>query len=113
MATMGRYCKAYYVRRLSEFPAWHPNLEHLRPEVTDVDGEEVQTRRTELQEDNILYLQENYAITDGIFLDENVVFDPGTPEWKEFCRGALGFEIPVDQMPPPPSDASVAAPTQT
>jgi hypothetical protein len=30
--------------------------------------------------DSIVYLQENYVVTDGIFKDENVLFDDVTPE---------------------------------
>jgi hypothetical protein len=105
MAEMGRYCKAYYVRQLREFPGWSPNLENLPPETEVVDGNEVEQARTELRDDDILYLQENYAVTGGIFLDENVVFDGGTAEWEEFCRGALGFELPAEDAPRPEAPA--------
>jgi len=30
-------------------------------------------------------MQENYVVTDGIFKDENIIFDNVTPEWKDFC----------------------------
>jgi hypothetical protein len=39
-------------------------------------------------------LQENYVVTDGIFKDENIIFDDVTDEWKEFCTKELEFEIP-------------------
>lgn len=101
MAEMGRYCKAYHVRSLREFPRWQPNLANLRPETEVVDGEEVERARTELRDEDILYVQETYAVTDGIFLDENVVFDGASPEWEEFCRSVLGFELPPDEVPRP------------
>jgi len=44
---------------------------------------------------DFLYLQENYVVTDGIFKDENIIFDNITSEWKEFCHKTLAFEIPV------------------
>jgi hypothetical protein len=109
MATMGRYCKAYYARQLSQCPLWRPNLSQLRPEVTDVDGQEQQVARTELQEEDILYLQENYVVTDGIFLDQHVVFDAVTPDWQEFCRATLGFEIPSDLADDDATPEAVAA----
>lgn len=43
---------------------------------------------------DFLYLQENFVVTDGVFLDENVIFDKVTPEWVEFCKNILKFEIP-------------------
>jgi hypothetical protein len=34
------------------------------------------------------------VVTDGIFQDENVIFDAVTDPWQEFCNGSLGFSIP-------------------
>ena len=110
MAEMGRYCKAYHVRRLREFGGWHPNLASLHPETEVVDGQELTRVRTELQDDDILYVQESLVVTDGIFLDENVVFDAVTPEWEEFCRGPLEFEVPREEEPPAQEAAPAGAP---
>lgn len=109
MANMGRYCKAYYAKQLSEFAGWHPDLRQLLPHISEVDGEEVQRARTELEAEDILYVQENYAVTDGIFLDQNILFNPGTAEWEEFCRKVLRFEVPAELMPTPQAEASVSA----
>ena len=35
---------------------------------------QVETRRA-LADDDHLYLQENFVVTDGIFIDENIIFD--------------------------------------
>ena len=91
MAKMGTYCKAYPIGRFREFPDWTENTQNLRKERTD-DGQEVQRQLTD---DSFLYLQENYVVTDGIFLDENIVYDNVTPEWIEFCKESLKFEVPV------------------
>ena len=48
-----------------------------------------------LTDDAFLYLQENYVVTDGIFIDENIIFDDVTSEWFDFCQNTLEFEIPV------------------
>jgi hypothetical protein len=48
----------------------------------------------ELTEDSIVYLQENYVVTDGIFNDENIIFGDVTPEWIKYCEKVLEFEIP-------------------
>lgn len=95
MAEMGKYCKAYYAKDFRALDGWEENLENLRPETEDKDGGEVEIRRTELKDDDILYLQENYIVTDGIFKDENIIFDKVTDLWKEACHKELGFEIPV------------------
>jgi hypothetical protein len=92
MATMGRYCKAYAIDQFRKFKGWEEKIENLAPIENDEDGS--QQPRTSLAEDDYLFLQENYVVTDGIFLDEHIVFDNVTPEWKEFCTNDLAFEIP-------------------
>ena len=94
MATMGKYCKAYPISRLREFNQWTEYSENARKEKNEIDGVEVEIAR-QFTESDFLYLQENYVVTDGIFLDENIVFDNVTPEWKDFCRDVLEFEVPV------------------
>jgi len=45
-----------------------------------------------LTDADYVYLQGNFTVTDGIFIDENVIFDAVTPEWIEFCRSVLGYQ---------------------
>jgi hypothetical protein len=74
-----RYFKAYLLKELQPFPGWTVNraaLPHPDP-------------------DSILYLQQNYVVTAGVFMDEKIVFERVTDEWKEFCHGTLRFTIPV------------------
>lgn len=94
MATMGKYCKAYPIQRLREFSQWTERSENTRKEKQEIDGQEIEVNR-ELTDDDFLYLQENYVVTDGIFKDENIIFDHVTPKWKDFCHNILKFEIPI------------------
>lgn len=94
MATMGKYCKAYLLKNLRQFSQWTERVENVKKEKKQVDGKEVEFDR-QLTDDDIVYLQENYVVTDGIFKDENIIFDNVTPEWKDFCTNTLLFEIPV------------------
>lgn len=108
MAKMGKYCKAYPIQRLREFKGWQENTDNLRKEKQQVDGREEMVGR-QLTEDDFLYLQENFQVTDGIFIDENIVFAEATPEWIEFCKGTLKFEVPVYE--PVTTDGSSAVKT--
>ena len=92
---MGKYCKAYLAKDFRQYSDWAEDLENLRKETKYEDGEEVEIERDGLKDDDILYLQEDYVVTDGIFKDENIIFDKVTDEWKEFCHSDLEFEIPV------------------
>jgi hypothetical protein len=94
MATMGKYCKAYAIKKLREFSGWIEKTETARKEKQKgADGQEVQVTRT-LADNDYLYVQENHVVTDGIFKDENIVFDQVTPEWIAYCHEVLKFEIP-------------------
>lgn len=92
---MGKYCKAYLAKDFRQFGGWKEEVSNLRKETQEEDGQEIEIERTELKDDDILYLQENYVVTDGIFKDENIIFDDLTDEWKIFCHETLKFEIPV------------------
>ncbi len=93
MATMGSYCKAYPISRFQEFPGWSARP---LPPVPD-DGEEDDDAPLD---EPYLFLQETLVVTDGIFLDERIVFDAVTPEWTEFCHATLGFSVPeIDTTP--------------
>jgi hypothetical protein len=94
MRKMGRYCKAYPIQKLREFPGWSENAANARKEKKQEDGKEVEVAR-ELTDADHLYLQEDYTVTDGIFMEENVIFDNVTPEWKDFSTNTLNFEVPA------------------
>ncbi len=91
--TMGKYCKAYPITRLREYPGWSEKSENVRKEKRIVDGKEVEVDRRLTDQDH-LYLQENYVVTDGIFMDEHIIFDEVTSEWMDFCQNTLAFEVP-------------------
>jgi hypothetical protein len=93
---MGKYCKAYYVKHFRQFDGWSEISANLRKEKKQEDGQEQETVR-DLGDDDFLYLQENFTVTDGIFIDENVIFDQVTPEWEEFCAEKLQFAMPADE----------------
>ena len=93
MATMGKYCKAYQLKRLREFDRWSERSENARKEKKEIDGKKVEVTR-ELTDDAIVYLQENYIVADGLFKDENIIFDDVTPKWIDYCQRVLKFEIP-------------------
>lgn len=108
MAKMGKYCKAYPIQRFRESKGWHENTDNLRKEKQEVDGKEEMVGRR-LTENDFLYLQENFHVTDGIFIDENIVFAEVTPEWIEFCKDTLKFEAAVYE----PVTADVSSGSQT
>ena len=92
MATMGSYCKAYPVGMLREFGGWSEKAQNLRAP-GDADAVRGDTSQP-LGADDHLYVHENLTVTDGIFLDENIIFDEVSPDWVRFCKDVLQFEPP-------------------
>ena len=109
MAEMGNYCKAYHVSGFRKFSGWKENTSDLRGETSYVEGKEVFEPKTSLEDDDILYLQENYIVTHGIFKDEHIVYDDITDEWKAFCSKELKFEIPEYARPQPDEGESASS----
>jgi len=107
MAKMGNYCKAYPVSRFRAFNGWSEPSGDDRNQTRNVDATETSPSR-KLSDTDHLFLQEDFTVTDGVFMDENVVFADITPEWIEFCKNDLQFEIPeyassasIEQMSQP------------
>src|SRR5262249_37639662 len=95
MTTLGKHSKAHPLKRFREFAGWTENLKNARKVKTEVNGEIVALPR-ELDESDYLYLHENFNVTDGIFLDENIIFSDVSQEWIDFCVNVLGVEFPDD-----------------
>jgi hypothetical protein len=93
MSEMGKYCKAYQLEKFRKFPGWSEKAENAKKEKTIEKDREIEKFRN-LEDSSILYLQENFVVTDGIFIDENIIFDNVSPEWITYCRKNLKFEIP-------------------
>ena len=95
---MGEYCKAYYLSDMRKFNGWTEKVENTRDDKIEVDGEEIKEKRI-LTDDSIVYLQENYVVTDDVYKEENILFEAVTPEWEEYCKNELKFEIPNYKTP--------------
>ena len=90
MAILGRYSKAYPLGQLRKFSGWSEKPENARKIRREVDGEIVEEVRA-LTDDEYVYVQRNFIVTDGIFIDENIIFCDVTPEWIDFCQTVLGL----------------------
>lgn len=77
-----KYCKAYHLKDLQQFPGWQLKSDADEPELT---------------EDAIVYLWDDFTVVRSpVIPDKGLLFDAITPEWQEFCKTTLKFEIPED-----------------
>jgi hypothetical protein len=79
--TMRKYYKAYKLGDLRQFSHW---------------AECIQTNREELPDDTICYLSDDFTVAQSPFSNADPLFKTVTPEWQEFCKNHLKFEIPED-----------------
>lgn len=78
---MRKYCKAYHLKNLRQFSGWTEQSTEQEPELTD---------------DDICYLWDDFIVVRSPVQEQGVIFDRVTPEWQEFCKTTLHFEIPED-----------------
>lgn len=97
MPILGKYCKAYPLYQLRQFPGWTEKAENARRIRTEINDEIVEEAR-KLTDADYVYVQRNFTVTDGIFVDENIIFSDVTPEWIEFCQKVL-WQVPPGDEP--------------
>lgn len=78
---MRKYCKAYYLKDLRQFSSWTENREEHEAELSDED---------------VVYLWDDFTVVKSPVLPGGIIFDGVTPEWQDFCKTVLQFEIPED-----------------
>jgi hypothetical protein len=97
MSILGKRCKEFPLSQLRQFSGWTEQSHNARKIRVEVNGQTEEVVR-KLTDDDYLYLQENLTVTDGIFLDEHIIFANDTPEWREFCKNVLEWK-PLGEGP--------------
>lgn len=87
------YCKAYVLGDLLKFPGWSESRINWREKGSGLDNEEADK---ELNDESIVYLHQDFTVTESMWHNENVIFNDVTAEWKGFCRETLQFKAPDD-----------------
>jgi hypothetical protein len=90
-----KYCKAYYLRDLRQFPDWVESKISLRDEKAQPSENGVGKAKP-LSDEDVAFLHQDYTVTQSMWHGENVIFSQVTTEWKEFCAGELKFKAPDD-----------------
>lgn len=94
MTILGKFCKAYPLHRLRQFSGWREVAENARLVRKVVKGKTIEVPRR-LTDADYVYLHRDFTVTDGIFIDENIIFSDVSAEWIEFCQDVLGAELPA------------------
>lgn len=79
---MRKYCKAYHLKDLRQFPNWNESLNR---------------EEAPLSEDTIVYLWDDFSVVKSpVIPEKGILWNTVTPEWQDFCQTTLRFEIPED-----------------
>lgn len=86
-----KYCKAYRLAELRQFPGWSESRINWK----DRDkggGDQGET----FSDDKIVFINQDFTVTESMWHNENVIFNSIDADWKEFCVTTLKFKVPDD-----------------
>ena len=84
-----QYCKAYRLKDLRGFPYWSEQS-------ADSNGAAGQAKGAELPDDKVVFIHQDFTVTDSVWHNEKIIFDQVSESWRDFCATVLGFRAPTD-----------------
>lgn len=79
-----KYCKAYHMSDFRQFAGWSESRINWKKSADDA----------EFSDDDVVFLHEDYTVTQSIWSNENVIYNNVTSEWQDFCNTVLEFKVP-------------------
>ena len=89
-----KYCKAYHLKGLREFPGWSEGRINWKEKNDRKDND--QTDSGEFTDDKVVFIHQDFTVTESMWHNENVIFNHLGEEWLAFCDAKLGFRVPTD-----------------
>jgi ankyrin repeat protein len=103
-ATLTNYAQAYLLGELRKFGGWRE--ERINWKETAPANENGNSH--ELGDSDVVFVHQDYTVTQLIWPGENVIFNQVTPEWRAFCEQELRFRVPTDFDLVPTESAAAA-----
>jgi uncharacterized protein len=89
-----QYCKAYPLGELRKFGDWFESRVNLNEK--DDQKEKAQAGDGTLTDEKIVFIHQDFTVTESMWQNENVIFNRVSEAWREFCSRVLGFRVPTD-----------------
>lgn len=86
-----KYAKGYLLGDLRKFSGWREEKINWNEAPSEENGDS-----RELTDRDVVFLHQDFTVTQLIWPGENVIFNQDTPEWREFCSQQLQFKVPDD-----------------
>jgi ankyrin repeat protein len=90
--SLGDYAKAYLLRDLRKSSGWCEEKINWKETISADENK----NSGELSDSDVVFLHQDFTVTQLIWPGENVIFNQVTPEWLEFCEQELQFKVPGD-----------------
>jgi hypothetical protein len=93
-----KYCKAFYLRDLRKYSGWSESrINWKAKDDNNKKDEKVDPAQdSAFPDDKIIFIHQDFTVTESMWQGENVIFNSVTAEWRGFCAGTLGFKVPDD-----------------
>jgi len=91
-----QYCKAYYLDDLRQFPNWSESKINWKEKTDPTEAGNENGADPIFSGNDVVFIHQDYTVTQSMWHDENVLFNRVTPEWRLFCSNTLEFKVPDD-----------------
>ena len=90
-----KYCKAYHLEDLRKYPVWRESRINWKSQEND-DRNANGSSDESFSDGKIVFIHQDFTVTESMWHNENVIFNQVDPGWEEFCAGTLNFKVPDD-----------------
>jgi hypothetical protein len=87
-----KYCRAFRIGDLRRYAAWTESRINWNGDKENRNGD----GDLPLADDKIVFIHQDFTVTESIWQGEKVIFDSVGPAWLEFCTTTLKFKPPDD-----------------
>ena len=89
--SLTNYAQAFLLGNLRKFSGWREEKINWKQPAAEENG-----NSASLTDNDVVFLHQDFTVTELIWPGENVIFNKDTPEWREFCTNELQFKVPDD-----------------
>ena len=90
-----KYCKAYHLGDLRKYARWSESRINWKKSERS-NGESNGNGSEPLTDDKVVFIHQDFTVTESAWHNENVIFNSVDSGWEEFCVNSLAFRVPTD-----------------
>src|SRR5262249_29886391 len=77
-----KYCKAYHMQSFRQFSGWTESRINWKEMKGDGDDSNGKREQQAFSDNDIVFLHQDYTVTESMWHNENVIFNHVTSEWQ-------------------------------